>query len=36
MAALGELDFQQIEVRAAGGPPLAKRLLLARAIRPVI
>jgi SAM-dependent methyltransferase len=32
--ALTELGFEQVEVRGVGGPPLAKRLLLARAIRP--
>ena len=34
MAALDELGFGQVEVRAVGGPPLARRLLLAQAIRP--
>jgi hypothetical protein len=32
--ALTELSFEQVSVRRAGGPPLARRLLLARAIRP--
>jgi 2-polyprenyl-3-methyl-5-hydroxy-6-metoxy-1,4-benzoquinol methylase len=30
---LGELGFQQVSVRAAAGPPGARRLLLARAVR---
>ena len=30
--ALTDLGFQQVEVRAVGGLPLLKRLLLARAI----
>lgn len=30
---LGELGFEQIKVRSAGGPPGARRLLLAHAIR---
>jgi SAM-dependent methyltransferase len=30
---LGELGFGQVQVRAVGGPPLLKRLLLARAVR---
>ncbi len=30
---LREFGFGEIEVRAAGGPPLARRLLLARAVR---
>jgi SAM-dependent methyltransferase len=30
---LREFGFDQVEVRAAGGPPLLKRLLLARAVR---
>jgi len=30
---LREFDFGDIDVRAAGGPPLARRLLLARALR---
>jgi SAM-dependent methyltransferase len=33
-SALNDLGFEQLEVRRAGGPPLARRLLLARAIRP--
>jgi SAM-dependent methyltransferase len=33
-SALSELGFEQVAVRRAGGPPLARRLLLARAIRP--
>jgi 2-polyprenyl-6-hydroxyphenyl methylase/3-demethylubiquinone-9 3-methyltransferase len=32
--ALIGLGFEQVEVRGAAGPPLARRLLLARAIRP--
>lgn len=32
-SALTELGFEQVRVRGAGGPPLARRLLLARAIR---
>ena len=32
-ALLGEFGFGEIEVRAAGGPPLLRRLLLARAVR---
>jgi 2-polyprenyl-3-methyl-5-hydroxy-6-metoxy-1,4-benzoquinol methylase len=32
-AALTELGFEPVDVRAAGGPPLLRRLLLARAIR---
>jgi SAM-dependent methyltransferase len=32
--ALTELGFEPVEVRAGGGPPLLKRLLLARAISP--
>lgn len=30
---IGEFGFSQIDVRGAGGPPAARRLLLARAIR---
>ena len=30
---LGEFGFGQISIRAAGGPPLLRRLLLARAVR---
>jgi ubiquinone/menaquinone biosynthesis C-methylase UbiE len=30
---LGELGFQEVSVRAAAGPPGARRLLLARAVR---
>jgi ubiquinone/menaquinone biosynthesis C-methylase UbiE len=30
---LGEFGFGEVEVRAVGGPPLARRLLLARAVR---
>jgi SAM-dependent methyltransferase len=30
---LAEFDFQAVQVRAAGGPPLWRRLLLARAVR---
>ena len=30
---LRDFGFGEIEVRAAGGPPLARRLLLARAVR---
>lgn len=33
-SALTEMAFDQVEVRAAGGAPLARRLLLARATRP--
>jgi ubiquinone/menaquinone biosynthesis C-methylase UbiE len=32
-AVLDEFGFQQISVRGAAGPPLARRLLLARAVR---
>ena len=32
-ALLSEFAFEEIEVRAAGGPPLWRRLLLARAVR---
>jgi len=32
--ALTEIGFERIEVRAAGGVPLLKQLLLARAVRP--
>ena len=32
-ATLTELGFEHVEVRAAGGPPLLRRLLLARATR---
>ncbi len=32
-ALLREFDFGEIEVRTAAGPPLARRLLLARAVR---
>lgn len=35
-ALLREFDFDQISVRPAGGPPLLRRLLLARARRPPI
>jgi SAM-dependent methyltransferase len=31
---LTELSFDHVKVRRAGGPPMARRLLLARAIRP--
>jgi 2-polyprenyl-6-hydroxyphenyl methylase/3-demethylubiquinone-9 3-methyltransferase len=30
---LGEFGFAEVEVRAAGGPPLLRRMLLARAVR---
>ncbi len=30
---LGEFGFQEVSVRAAGGPPAVRRLLLARAVR---
>ena len=30
---LEELGFKQVSVRAAGGPPLLRRVLLARAVR---
>ena len=30
---LEEFDFSDVEIRGAGGPPLARRLLLARAVR---
>jgi SAM-dependent methyltransferase len=30
---LGEFGFEQIRVRAVGGPPLLRRMLLARAVR---
>jgi SAM-dependent methyltransferase len=33
-AALSELGFASVEVRAIGGPPLLKRMLAARALRP--
>ena len=32
-ALLAEFGFEQVSVRAAGGPPLLRRLLLARAVR---
>jgi ubiquinone/menaquinone biosynthesis C-methylase UbiE len=32
-AVLREFAFDEVEVRGAGGPPLARRLLLARAVR---
>ena len=32
-ALLGDFEFGEIEVRTAAGPPLARRLLLARAVR---
>jgi SAM-dependent methyltransferase len=35
-ATLSELGFDGVTVRAVGGPPLLKRLLLARACRPAI
>jgi SAM-dependent methyltransferase len=34
-SALRELAFERVEVRRAGGPPLARRLLFARAFRAV-
>ena len=34
--ALTEVSFERVRVRGAGGPPLARRLLLAQAIRPAI
>jgi hypothetical protein len=30
---LNEFGFEPVEVRTAGGPPLLRRLLLARAVR---
>ena len=35
-SALTDLSFEHVEVHRAAGPPLARRLLLARAIRPAI
>ncbi|HLH65536.1 MAG TPA: class I SAM-dependent methyltransferase [Solirubrobacteraceae bacterium] len=33
---LCELDFAEVRVRSAAGPPLARRLLLAEAVRPAL
>jgi molybdenum cofactor biosynthesis enzyme MoaA len=30
---LGEFGFGEIEIRLTGGPPLLRRMLLARAVR---